>query len=260
MMIESEGSLRKEDQHFGPWLKAAPFMASRKSFLAIPGFFANKKAVKSSQTQAGIQTQPQKPPLGEAWEIPSKLQSKITEKAVNHASDSPSEVTPSTPVLSMAPILVPPIQTNKAFVFEELIADFDRDIHCFDRMVPTKNISNGNQEKRTSSLQNGPHIPNTSHSSPHPMEPIHLSLLKDITKNSSSHHQLNWDNDKKWVCIQRTNFCPNDELLETSLGKRGASSSLENSQPLKRLATNEDVLPNRPTQTVVAGRQPRRSR
>ena len=58
MMIESEGSLRKEDQHFGPWLKAAPFMASQKSFLAIPGFFANKKAVKSSQTQAGIQTQP----------------------------------------------------------------------------------------------------------------------------------------------------------------------------------------------------------
>ena len=156
-------------------------MASRKSFLAIPGFFANKKAVKSGQTQAGIQTQPQKPPLGEAWEIPSKLQSKITEKAVNHASDSPSEVTPSTPVLSTAPILV----------FEELIADIDRDIHCFDRMVPTENISNGNQEKRTSSLQNGPHIPNTSHSSPHPTEPIHSSPLKDITKNSSSHHQLN---------------------------------------------------------------------
>ena len=54
-------------------MKAAPFMASWKSFLAVPGFFAKKKVVNSDQTQAEIQTHPQKPPLGETWEIPSKL-------------------------------------------------------------------------------------------------------------------------------------------------------------------------------------------
>ena len=107
--IESKGSPRKEDQHFGPWMKATPFMASWKSFLAIPSFFANKKVVNSDQTQAGTQTQPQKPPPAEAWEIPLKLPSKITEKAMNHASDSPSEVTPFTPVILTAPVLVPPI-------------------------------------------------------------------------------------------------------------------------------------------------------
>ena len=52
----------------------------------------------------------------------------------------------------------------------------------------------------------------------------------------------------------------NDELSEISLGKRGTSSNFENSQPLKRLATSMDVLPNGPTQTAAAGRQPRRSR
>ena len=54
-------------------MKAAPFMALWKSFLAVPGFFAKKKAVNSDQTQAEIQTHPQKPPLGESWEIPIKI-------------------------------------------------------------------------------------------------------------------------------------------------------------------------------------------
>ncbi|XP_030958511.1 uncharacterized protein LOC115980404 [Quercus lobata] len=54
--IESEGSQSKEDQHFGSWLRAAPFMASRKSFLSVSGFYASKKARKSSQTHAGAQT------------------------------------------------------------------------------------------------------------------------------------------------------------------------------------------------------------
>ena len=167
--IESEGSLRKEDQHFGPWMKAAPFMASQKSFLTIPDFFAKKKAVNSGQTQVEIQTHPQKPPLGETWEIPSKLLSKTKEKAMNHSSDSPPEVTPSTLVFSTDPVMVTLVQTKKALVFEELIADIDRDIHCFDRKVPAGKISIGNQENCSPPLQNGPHIPNTSHSSPQPM-------------------------------------------------------------------------------------------
>ena len=244
---------RKEDQHFGPWMKAAPFMALWKSFLAVPGFFAKKKAVNSDQTQVEIQTHPQKPPLGESWEIPSKLLSKTKEKAANHSSDSSPEVTPSTPVFSTDPVMVPPIQTNKSLVFEELIADIDRDIHCFDRKDPAGKISIGNQENCPPPFQNGPHIPNTSHSSPQPMEPIQSSPLQDITNHSSPQNQLHLDNDRKWVRIHRPNFSPNDELLEISLGKRGASSNLENSQPLKRLATSEDVLPNRPSQTAAVG-------
>ena len=86
------------------------------------------------------------------------------------------------------------------------------------------------------------------------MEPIQSSPLQDITNHSSPQNQLHLDNDRKWVRIHRPNFSPNDELLEISLGKRGASSNLENSQPLKRLATSEDVLPNRPSQTAAVGR------
>ena len=53
--IESKGMLNKEEQHFGLWLKAAPFMASRKAFLSIPGFYASKKADKNGQKQASSQ-------------------------------------------------------------------------------------------------------------------------------------------------------------------------------------------------------------
>ena len=165
--------------------ESSPFHGLMESFLAVLGFFAKKKAVNSDQTQAEIQTHPQKPPLGESWEIPSKLLSKTKEKAANHSSDSSPEVTPSTPVFSTDPVMVPPIQTNKALVFEELIADIDRDIHCFDRKDPAGKISIGNQENCSPPFQNGPHIPNTSHSIPQPMEPIQSSPLQDITNHSS---------------------------------------------------------------------------
>ena len=173
---------------------------------------------------------------------------------MNHSSDSLPEVTPSTLVFSTDPVMVTLVQTKKALVFKEFIADIDRDIHCFNRKVLAGKISIGNQENCSPPLQNGPHITNTSHSSPQPMYPIQSRPLKDITNNSSPQNQLHLDNDRKWVCIHRPNFSPNDELLETSLGKRRASSNLENSQPLKCLATSEDVLPNRPSQTAAAGR------
>nr|POF03372.1 hypothetical protein CFP56_66639 [Quercus suber] len=71
--------------------------------------------------------QPQKPPPAETWEIPPKMPVKTTIKAVNHAPDKSSEVTSSTPEISAASVLVPPIQT-KPFAFEELITEIDRDI------------------------------------------------------------------------------------------------------------------------------------
>ena len=34
--IDSEGSLSKEDQHFGPWLRATPVTTSKKGSLSVP--------------------------------------------------------------------------------------------------------------------------------------------------------------------------------------------------------------------------------
>ena len=43
LWIESEGSLSHEAQQFGPWLKATPFIPSRRYMVKVPGFFAGKK-------------------------------------------------------------------------------------------------------------------------------------------------------------------------------------------------------------------------
>ena len=44
--IESKGMLNKEEQYYEPWLRAAPFMASRETFLSVLGFYASKKTDK----------------------------------------------------------------------------------------------------------------------------------------------------------------------------------------------------------------------
>ena len=40
--MESEGSLLPESQQFGPWLKATPFVPSRKYVVKVPGIFTTK--------------------------------------------------------------------------------------------------------------------------------------------------------------------------------------------------------------------------
>ena len=59
--------------------------------------------------------------------------------------------------------------------------------------------------------------------------------------------------------MQRLNLMFNDELLETSLGKRGPLPSLEDSTPLKRLATTDDDIQTSSSQMAVAGQLPHRA-
>ena len=58
LWVESEGSLTQESQQFGPWLKAAPFMPSRRYMVRVPGFFARKKAGSSSEKPSLVKKAP----------------------------------------------------------------------------------------------------------------------------------------------------------------------------------------------------------
>lgn len=42
LWIESEGSLLNESQQFGPWIKATPFVPTRRYMIKVLGFFASK--------------------------------------------------------------------------------------------------------------------------------------------------------------------------------------------------------------------------
>ena len=44
LWVESEGSLSLESQQFGPWLKAAPYVPSRRYMVKVLGFFTSKKS------------------------------------------------------------------------------------------------------------------------------------------------------------------------------------------------------------------------
>ena len=51
--IESEGSLSLEDREYGPWIRASPYVMSRKSVIKVPGYFkARKKQTDKRATTA----------------------------------------------------------------------------------------------------------------------------------------------------------------------------------------------------------------
>ena len=58
LWAESEGSLTPESQEFGPWLKAAPFMPSRRYMVKVPGFFTGKKARTTSEKPSAVKKAP----------------------------------------------------------------------------------------------------------------------------------------------------------------------------------------------------------
>lgn len=62
LWIESEGTLRTEQRAFGQHLRAPLFVASRKSVITVPGYYAAKK--KASFTTSTIESSDQPPHPG----------------------------------------------------------------------------------------------------------------------------------------------------------------------------------------------------
>ena len=52
LWIESKDKLTKENQAYGAWIRATPFVKGRSSVLKVPGFYATKKAQKKKVVEA----------------------------------------------------------------------------------------------------------------------------------------------------------------------------------------------------------------
>lgn len=109
------------------------------------------------------------------------------EHIVNPAFDSPLEVTSFISDFSKPFFLVPLLQPTQPIMLDQLIADIDRDIHCFDRVAPAQTIPNGNQTDHFPSYHNRPHTSSTALLNHQPTKPIHSGPLKDITNISLAH-------------------------------------------------------------------------
>ena len=163
-------------------------------------------------------------------------------------------------VFSEPPYSVPPLKPTQATSFDQLIDEIDRDIQYVDGMTTEQQSLKESNPDQTISQPNWPNISNATPPADKSVDNIKASPLTDISNSSQAHADFDSVSERKWTRIQRPNFLSNDEQIENSLGKRGPLPNSADSTPQKRRATSkDDVLPS-PSQTAVAGRQPRRAR
>lgn len=54
LWLESEGTLPLESQQFGAWIRAPPFVQSRRNTISVPGFYNKKTNAKSAPDSTPI--------------------------------------------------------------------------------------------------------------------------------------------------------------------------------------------------------------
>ena len=261
--FESEGGLNSRDRQFGPWLRASPFSASRKSVVYVPGYYANKKA---SITTSSVPAPHPTKPATEATQ-PTAAVNSTSPRALN---DNPGNgdfepVSASSPTQQnmversgevSAPIF------SKLEDFERTLQDLDTDIHGFGKgmvgISGSKDLWLDQHQAHLSHTNNGP-------------DPIAKAPLDQPDKTNSLHGSPTLDPDKitsnptsegKWLRIQRPIHSSDITSSEAVLGKRSPLSPLKSPIPLKRRAVEGVVQdPNEtfpPSAEAIS--QPRRGR
>ena len=249
--MDSEGTLKIEDQQFGPWLRAPPFLVFRKKVVSIPGFFTKKTNNKATQHPSTPYPQPPltstpnpsshvaKPTgfLKECSDILDTISLEVTESS---SADLPQN---------------PPIQPD----FEDLIRDIDRDFRRFD--------SEATDFQNSNAVHPAPTLDSTSlpdhHSGPLTKrlvtQPNKPTPFNDLTNVDPGLTQKQAQAGGKWIRVLRPTQFGDSHPLDTSLGKRNSTDSHIFPLPSKRRALDgakqdENLLP-----TAAADFQPRRA-
>ena len=116
-----------------------------------------------------------------ACEFSPNLLPKISKHNTNPTSDSSLKVISSNLDFSKPSFLVPPLKPTQPIIFDQLMAEIDRDIHYFDREYPEQTVSNAIQLDQNLSHHTGPNTSKVSSPKRQPIEPINSGPLKDIT-------------------------------------------------------------------------------
>ncbi|XP_065624928.1 uncharacterized protein LOC136065537 [Quercus suber] len=166
LWFESEGSLKAEDQQFGPWLRAPPFLASRKKVVSVPGFYEKKSQRNQSQPLSESHAQPQpknhQVPVGHSDSPYGSVNDNSKSQEFQSRAGNPFPVSAENATADL------PLNLPSQPDFEELIKDIDRDICRFDSEVTSLQNSNAS-----------PPAPNLINSSPptcHPGPAPNISL------------------------------------------------------------------------------------
>ena len=150
MWIDSEGSLQPEDQQFGTWLRAPPFVTFRKNVVSIPGFFMKKRTENPTQNTSAPPPQPHEAVymVASKTSTPSPMIiNDFSEVLASH--DQPREKS-AIPIISEFPALDLPPKSTPSTGFERLIQEIDKGIHQFDkvdmRSVLSKEVTSDTKE------------------------------------------------------------------------------------------------------------------
>ena len=128
MWVDSEGSLKPEDQQFGTWLRAPPFVAFRKNVVSIPGFFMKKRTENTAQNTTTPPPQPHEAVymVAPKTSTPSPMIiNDFSEVLASH--DQPKEKS-AIPIISEFPTLDLPSKSTPSTCSERLIQEIDKGI------------------------------------------------------------------------------------------------------------------------------------
>ncbi|XP_050241252.1 uncharacterized protein At4g02000-like [Quercus robur] len=249
--MDSEGTLKTEDQQFGPWLRAPPFLVSRKKVVSVPGFFTKKSNDKANQHQSSPLPQP---PLTSTPKPPSHVAKPTVSLKV--CSDTLDTISPEgTESTSEDHPQNPPFQPD----FEDLIRDIDKDLSRFD--------SEASEFQNSIADHPAPNLDSTylpdQHSGPlnkrlvtQPNKPIPFN---DLTNVDLGLIQKQAQAGGKWIRVLRPTQFGDSHPLDTSLGKRNSSDSQFLPLPSKRRALDGAKQNETPLPTAAAEPQPRQA-
>ena len=58
LWLDSEGTLEDTDKRYGPWIRAPPFVSSRKAVITVPGFYLKDKDILKGGKSVGFSQRP----------------------------------------------------------------------------------------------------------------------------------------------------------------------------------------------------------
>ena len=256
--FESEGSLQPEDQQFGAWLRALPFVAACKNVVAVPGFFAKKKMASSAQNAPASPSHPNERNLPLVSESGNNRPTTINALCANMGSHTihggTTAVSANSDLTDADAVQKPTPQKD----FEHLIREIDKDINLFECGKVQDGPSDVNGREHLAEGESQPFIYSNPNTEQTQIQPIQPTIVYDITKQDPQTHSTRAQEGKKWTRILRPPIF--SELQDSSpiIGKRSPPSLPEYNSPTKRRAIEAPLSDENPIPTAAADHQPRR--
>ena len=233
LWIDSKGTLQSDSQQFGPWLRAAPFTATRKNVVVVLGFYSKKNGASSSMTHS---KSTKNPPVVMVVRTGGPAQEIIRPEMEREGTAQPAIIIPdvqedigglSNPGISGQPTLHNSKFSNLIYeekqvaneLFEAKIQEIDRDLCKFELIRETV--------VQSDHITNKENILEFATSNERPQQAkvyTHAALAKPLTQQSlsplSDVSNYNAPHEGRWKRIARVEWGSNTIMEEAMVDKR----------------------------------------